>query len=83
MSDGYTCLQEKSYNDADYERIRRLPAAGEIYSLDDQCVLALGIGSRVCSSLIVSIIIDIYHELEGGIEKSVMRITIRHQDAYC
>ena len=61
MSDGYTCLQEKSYNDADYERIRRLPAAGEIYSLDDQCVLALGIGSRVCSSLTVSMIYTHYY----------------------
>ena len=68
MSEGHTCLQEKSYNDADYERIRSLPAAGEIYSLDDQCVLALGIGSRVCSTLIVRMIISIYHEFEGGIE---------------
>ena len=61
MSDGYTCLQEKSYNDEDYERIRQLPAAGEIYSLDDQCVLALGIGSRVCSSLTVSMIYTHYY----------------------
>ena len=56
LLDGKICLQESSYDVTDYnERVQKLPASGEIYTLNEQCRLTLGKSSNFCSGLTVSI----------------------------